>query len=201
MVVMDFQGGRISDDSGSKSTRGRKRNSLLSMPFRCRQRAFLCDEGFEHRLQWIEDRWQTLAGCFAASVCGFANMDNQLHVLVPLEPDAANGWLAEDVVRRWLVTNEARNQPIAARDWLGSKRSIGPEWRVRFVHSWPIALIPFLFPFRGTRSPAQSTPLAGEMIGLVGYEGTRKSCQEPFSRVCRWLTPKHASWHLFQPLG
>ena len=70
-----------------------------------------------------------------------------------------------------MFPNESRNQPISARDWLGSKRSIGPEWRVRFVHSWPIALIPFLFPFRGTRSPAESSPLAGEMIRLDGYEG------------------------------
>ncbi len=30
-------------------------------------------------------------------------------------------------VRRWLVTNESRHQPISARDWLGSKRSIGPK--------------------------------------------------------------------------
>jgi hypothetical protein len=70
---------------------------------RCVRRAFLCGEGFEHRKQWIEDRLQTLSECFAASVCGFAVMDNHLHVLVRLEPDAANGWSAEDVVRRWLV--------------------------------------------------------------------------------------------------
>ncbi len=45
-------------------------------------------------------------------------MDNHLHVPVWLESDAANGWSAEDVVRRWLVTNEARNPPISARDSL-----------------------------------------------------------------------------------
>jgi REP element-mobilizing transposase RayT len=54
-------------------------------------RALLCSEAFEHREQWIEDRWQTLSECFAASVCGFAVMCNHLHVLVQLEPDAANG--------------------------------------------------------------------------------------------------------------
>ena len=70
---------------------------------------------------------QTLAECIAASVCGFAVMDNQLHVLVRLEPEAANGWSAEDVVRRWLVTNESRNQPISARDWL-SPSFVGAEF-------------------------------------------------------------------------
>jgi len=63
----------------------------------------LCGEGFAHRKQWIEDRLQTLAGAFAVSVCGFAVMDNHLHVLVRLEADAANTWSAEDVVRRWIV--------------------------------------------------------------------------------------------------
>ncbi len=41
---------------------------------RCVRRAFLCGEGFEHRKQWIEDRLQTLSGCFTVSVCGFAVM-------------------------------------------------------------------------------------------------------------------------------
>ena len=49
---------------------------------RCVRRAMLCGEGFEHRKQWIEDRLELLAECFAVSVCGFAVMDNHLHVLV-----------------------------------------------------------------------------------------------------------------------
>jgi hypothetical protein len=66
-------------------------------------------------------------------------MDNHLHNLVRLKPDTSNGWFAEDVVRRWLVTSEARNQPISARDWLGSKRSIGPKPSCRGAsrNIWP----------------------------------------------------------------
>ncbi|TVS10411.1 MAG: hypothetical protein EA424_25390, partial [Planctomycetaceae bacterium] len=63
----------------------------------------LCGEGFEHRKQWIEDRLQTLSGAFAVSVCGFAVMDNHMHVLIRLDPDPANDWSAEDVARRWLL--------------------------------------------------------------------------------------------------
>ena len=70
---------------------------------RCVRKAFLCGEGFAHRKRWIEDRLQTLSGCFAVSVCGFAAMDNHLHVLVRLEVDAVNGWSAEEVVRRWFT--------------------------------------------------------------------------------------------------
>jgi REP element-mobilizing transposase RayT len=70
---------------------------------RCTRKARLLGEGSEHRKQWIEDRLQTLADAFAVSVCGFAVMDNHLHVLVRLDPGAANDWSAEDVVRRWLL--------------------------------------------------------------------------------------------------
>jgi hypothetical protein len=82
---------------------------------RCVRRASLCGDGFEHRKQWIEDRLQMLSECFAASVCRFAVMDNHLHVLVRLEPDAANGWSAEGVVGRWLVAYPAREFPAHPR--------------------------------------------------------------------------------------
>ena len=70
---------------------------------RCVRRAFLCGEGFEHRKQWIEDRLELLAGCFAVSVCGFSVMDNHLHVLVRLDEDDAKTWSAEEVIRRWIT--------------------------------------------------------------------------------------------------
>jgi len=70
---------------------------------RCVRRAHLCGEGFEHRKQWIEDRLETLSGCFAVSVCGFSVMDNHLHVLVRLDADESSSWSAEEVIRRWLV--------------------------------------------------------------------------------------------------
>ena len=70
---------------------------------RCVRRAFLCGEGFEHRKQWIEDRLEKLSRCFAVSVCGFAVMDNHLHVLLRLDADEASSWSAEEVIRRWIV--------------------------------------------------------------------------------------------------
>jgi len=70
---------------------------------RCVRRAFLCGEGFEHRKQWIEDRLETLAQCFAVSVCGFAVMGNHLHVLVRLDGDEASCWSGGEVVRRWIM--------------------------------------------------------------------------------------------------
>ena len=70
---------------------------------RCVRRAFLCGEGFEHRKAWIEARLEVLAKHFAVSVCGFAILDNHLHVLCRLDPGVADGWTDEDVVRRWIA--------------------------------------------------------------------------------------------------
>lgn len=75
---------------------------------RCVRRAFLCGEGFEHRKQWIEQRLELLAGQFAISVCGFAIMDNHLHVLCRLDPGVADQWTDEEVVRRWIAVYPPR---------------------------------------------------------------------------------------------
>ena len=69
---------------------------------RCVRRAKLCGDGFEHRKAWIENRLEVLAGAFALSVCGFAVMDNHLHVLVRLDPEDGDAWSKEEVIRRWL---------------------------------------------------------------------------------------------------
>jgi REP element-mobilizing transposase RayT len=56
-----------------------------------------------HRKAWIEARLEVLAKHFAVSVCGFAVLDNHLHVLCRLDPGVADGWSDEDVVRRWIA--------------------------------------------------------------------------------------------------
>jgi REP element-mobilizing transposase RayT len=75
---------------------------------RCVRRAFLCGEGFEHRKQWIEQRLEHLAQHFAVSVCGFAVMDNHLHVLCRLDPKTAEAWTDEEIVRRWIAVYPPR---------------------------------------------------------------------------------------------
>jgi len=42
-----------------------------------------------------------LAQVFSVSVAGFTVMDNHLHLLVRLDPEAAAAWSDEEVVRRW----------------------------------------------------------------------------------------------------
>ena len=70
---------------------------------RCTRAAFLLGEGNEDRKQWVEDRIEKLVNSFALSVGGFAILDNNLHILCRLDPDAAQGWSDEEVVRRWIA--------------------------------------------------------------------------------------------------
>ncbi len=89
---------------------------------RCVRRAMLCGEGYEHRKQWIEDRLELLAENFAIAVCGFSVMDNHLHVLVRLDPDLADGWSEEEVVRRWMAVYPPRtldlDDPAIVQTWV-----------------------------------------------------------------------------------
>ena len=72
---------------------------------RCVRGGYLLSEqdGLTDRKQWIEDRLEFLAGNFAIAVGGFAILDNHLHVLLRLDPDDAELWTADQVVRRWMM--------------------------------------------------------------------------------------------------
>ncbi len=68
---------------------------------RCVRRAFLLSEGKSNRKEWIENRIKELSGIFALGIGGFSVMDNHLDLLVRVDPDVANSWSDEEVVRRW----------------------------------------------------------------------------------------------------
>ena len=89
---------------------------------RCVRRAFLCGEGVTHRKAWIEARLELLAKHFAVSVCGFAILDNHLHVLCRLDPGVADGWSDEDVVHRWIAVYRPScldvDNPATVQAWI-----------------------------------------------------------------------------------
>ncbi len=68
---------------------------------RCVRRAYLLGDEEHNRKEWIENRLEELADCFAVAVGSFSVMDNHLHLLLRLDPDIAAGWSHEEVVRRW----------------------------------------------------------------------------------------------------
>jgi hypothetical protein len=67
---------------------------------RCVRRAFLLGEGDHNRKQWLQNRLEELAEIFAVSVGGFSVMNNQLHLLLRLDPEVARAWSDDEVVRR-----------------------------------------------------------------------------------------------------
>jgi REP element-mobilizing transposase RayT len=63
------------------------------------------------------------------SVGGFSVMDNHLHLLVRLDPDVAQAWSDEEVVRRWgrlFPPRDKSREPLpVSNDWV--------EWRLKDV--------------------------------------------------------------------
>ena len=92
---------------------------------RCVRRAFLLGEGMHDRKSWIEHRLEELAEIFSVAVAGFAILDNHLHLLVRLDPDVAQGWSDEDVVRRWgrlfPPRDKARQVAPVSEEWVQAR--------------------------------------------------------------------------------
>jgi REP element-mobilizing transposase RayT len=94
---------------------------------RCVRRAFLLGEGASDRKCWIDNRLRELAQMFSVAVGGFSVLDNHLHLLVRLDPEVAQGWSDEEVVRRWgrlFPPRDKSRQPVpVSKDWV--------EWRLK----------------------------------------------------------------------
>jgi hypothetical protein len=92
---------------------------------RCVRRAFLLGEGDLNRKEWLENRLEELADIFAVAVGGFSVLDNHLHVLVRLDPDVAQAWSDDEVVRRWgrlFPPRDRSRQPMPVTEhWVQSR--------------------------------------------------------------------------------
>lgn len=94
---------------------------------RCVRRAFLCGEdrytgqSFEHRKDWVEQRLQLLAECFAVAIHAYAVMSNHLHVVLQLDPAWQAAWTDVDIAQRWVRLFPPRIDSDAART---SKRDL-----------------------------------------------------------------------------
>ena len=93
---------------------------------RCVRKAFLLG-GDGDRKEWLENRLEELADVFAVAVGGFSVTDNHLHVLLRLDPDLAQAWSDEEVVRRWgrlFPPRDKSRQPMpVTQHWI--------QWRLK----------------------------------------------------------------------
>ena len=134
--------------------------SLQDTPYyhvvsRCVRRAFLCGEdthsgqSYEHRRQWVVDKLGQLSRLFAIGICAYAVMSNHYHLVLKVEPDAANRWSEREVAERWVALFQ---WPLLVRRWYQGELLIEPErvvveqligkWRER-LHSisWFVRLL------------------------------------------------------------
>jgi len=78
--------------------------------------------GHQDRKDWIKSRLQVLAQTFAVSVGAYAVLDNQLQLLLRLDPDVAKGWSNEEVARRWgriVPPRDKGRKPLAlSKQWI-----------------------------------------------------------------------------------
>ena len=108
---------------------------------RCVRRAWLCGRDpatgcdFSHRKRWIEARILALAAQFTVAVYAYAVMSNHVHLVVRTDPEGAQQWDAETVLRRWFAvsprkydTDETLQQRIDAS--VGNEAQIS-EYRSR----------------------------------------------------------------------
>jgi REP element-mobilizing transposase RayT len=74
---------------------------------RCIRRAYLCGEdphtgkSFEHRRQWLVDRFKFLAANFTIDICAYAFMSNHYHLVLKVDTDEAAGLSDGAVIKRW----------------------------------------------------------------------------------------------------
>ena len=85
----------------------RENGGFYHLISRCVRRAWLCGEdpltgrSFEHRRQWIEDRMFKLATCFTVELYAYAVMSNHYHIVLHIDPTAANELSDYEVAHRW----------------------------------------------------------------------------------------------------
>jgi hypothetical protein len=136
---------------------------------RCVRRAFLLEEGASDRKKWIEDRIAELAQIFALAVGGFTVMNNDLHLLLRLDPKVAEAWSDEEVVRRWgrlFPPRDKSRKPLPVTEAWVQDRLRDAAWVARARErlqsiSWFIVLVDYTGRLFRAGKAAISAELAG----------------------------------------
>ena len=141
----------------------RARNSLIDLsetPYyhlctRCVRRAFLTGEdsvsqrSYDHRRQWIVNRFRFLSDIFAIDICAYAVMSNHYHLVVKVDQHRAVIWEEQEVISRWYklcrphpLIDSYQAGRLNSEAQIETARSIINVWRKRlFDISWFMRLL------------------------------------------------------------
>jgi hypothetical protein len=99
-----------------------KQISLSEPPFyhltdRCVRRSFLCGVvdgvNFEHRRDWIVERFKLLTNTFAIDSASYAIMMNHYHILARVDVAKAAAWL----LQKYLLSNKSGQEIRNSGKW------------------------------------------------------------------------------------
>ena len=120
----------------------RENGGFYHLITRCVRRAWLCGEdpltgrSYDHRRQWIEDRMLKLATCFTVELYAYAVMSNHYHIVLHIDPKAANALSDCEVAHRWITltppTHRGEIDPFEVRSLMSE-----PTARVYLLSSAP----------------------------------------------------------------
>ena len=74
---------------------------------RCVRRSYLCGDddvsgkNFDHRRQWLVDRFTTLSDVFSVNIAAYAVMSNHYHLVLHVDKVAADILSMDEVIERW----------------------------------------------------------------------------------------------------
>ena len=117
---------------------------------RCVRRAFICGEdqltgkNFDHRRQWLIDRFKFLASSFTIDICAYAAMSNHYHLVLKVNTNKSKALSDDEVVRRWTavytggnVLVERHQEGVASEAQSEVAKTIIDKWRKRLASiSW-----------------------------------------------------------------
>ncbi len=117
---------------------------------RCVRRSYLCGDdklsgkNFDHRRQWLVDRFILLSDVFSINICAYAVMSNHYHLVLQVDKVAADSWSMDEVIERWyrlfnghLLVDRYLTQETISSAHLQAVEKLVELWRVRLYDiSW-----------------------------------------------------------------
>ncbi|NRA55584.1 MAG: transposase [Gammaproteobacteria bacterium] len=117
---------------------------------RCVRRSYLCGDdkvsgkNFDHRRQWLVERFTMLSDVFSINIAAYAVMSNHYHLVLQVDKVAADTWTMDEVIERWyrlfnghLLVDRYLTEETISPSHLEAVEKLVALWRARLYDiSW-----------------------------------------------------------------